>query len=176
MTRNKFRSMHKASRVHETSPSATPKGGKTGDHPYPRVNPPPQRKTAAASPKAREIAVTRRSGPAHAEVPPMKERPAVGGRKPLHNHLERFEEEREDFSCRRVERTGNQQRAPGCQNSNSAPLWTSNERLDRVVGTPHRDRRPANRARKRQGGADARRSLRSSTKAADSPSTAGGHS
>ena len=96
--------------------------------------------------------------------------------KPLNNHLERFEEEREDFSCRRVARTGNQQRAPGRQNSNSAPLQTSNERLDRAAGPPHRDRRPANRARKRQGGADARRSLRSSTKAADSPSTAGGHS
>ena len=59
-----------------------PKEGKTGDHQYPRVNPPPQRQTAVANPKAREIAVTRRSGPEHAEVPPMKERPAVGGRKP----------------------------------------------------------------------------------------------
>ena len=59
----------------------------------------------------------------------MKEQPAVGGRKPLNNHPEKFEEEREDFSCRRVERNGNQQRAPGRQNSNSAPLWTSNERL-----------------------------------------------
>ena len=147
-----------------------PKEGKTGDHPYPRVNSPPQRKTAAASPKAREIAVTRQSGLAHAEVPPMKERPAVGGRKPLNNHLERLEEEREDFTCRRVERTGNQQRAPERQNSNAAPVQTSNERLDHAAGTPHRDRRPANRARKRQGGADARRSLRSSTNAADSPS------
>ena len=153
-----------------------PKEGKTGDHPYPRVNPLLQRKTAAASPKARELAVTRLSGPAHAEVPPMKERPAVGGRKPLNNHLERFEEEREDFSCRRVEQTGNQQRDPGRQNSNEAPLRTSNERLDHAAGTPHRDQRPANRARKRQGGADARRSLRSSTNAADSPATAGGHS
>ena len=153
-----------------------PKEGKTGDHPYPRANPPPQRKTAGASPKAREIAVTCRSGPAHAEVPPMKERPAVGERKPLNNHLERFEEEREDFCCRRVERTGNQQRAPGSQNSNAAPLRTSNEGLDHAAGTPHRDRRPANQARKRQGGADARRSLRSSTNAADSPSTAEGHS
>ena len=59
-----------------------PKEGKTGDHPYTHVNPPPQRKTAVASPKAREIAVTHRSGPEHAEVPPMKERPAVGGRNP----------------------------------------------------------------------------------------------
>ena len=92
--------------------------GKTGDHQYLRVNPLPQRKTAVASPKAREIAVTRRSGPEHAEVPPMKERPAVGGRKPLNNHLERVEEEREDFSCRRVNRTGEQQRTPVCQNLN----------------------------------------------------------
>ena len=136
-----------------------PKEGKTGDQPYPRVNPPPQRKTATASPKAREIVVTRRSGPTHAEVPSMKERPAVGGRKPLNNHLERFEEEREDFSCRRVEQTENPQRAPGSQNSSAAPLRTSNERLDHAAGTFHRDRRPANRARKRQGGADARRSL-----------------
>ena len=95
-----------------------PKEGKTGDHQYPRVNPLPQRKTAVASPNVREIAVTRRSGPEHAEVPPMKERPAVGGRKPLNNHLERVEEEREDFSCRRVKRTGDQQRTPGRQNSN----------------------------------------------------------
>ena len=146
-----------------------PKEGETGDHPYPRVN-------AAASPKVREIAVTRRSGPAHAEVPPMKKRPAVGGRKPLNNHLERFEEELENFSCRRVERTGNQQRAPGSQNSNTALLRTSNERLDHTAGTPHRDRRPANRAWKRQGGADARRSLRSSTNTTDSPSIAGGNS
>ena len=89
-----------------------PKEGKTGDQPYLRVNPPPQRKTATTSPKAREIVVTRRSGPTHAEVPSMKERPAVGGRKPLNNHLERFEEEREDFSCRRIEQTGNPQEGP----------------------------------------------------------------
>ena len=55
-------------------------------------------------------------------------------------------------------------------------MRTSNERLDRAVGTPHRDRRPANRAQKRQGGADARRSRRSSTKGANSPSKAEGHS
>ena len=90
-----------------------PKEGKTGDPPYPRVNPPPQWKTAVARPKARELVVTRRSGPEHAEVPPMKKRPAVGGRKPLDNHLER-----EDFSCRRVNQTGDQQSAPGCQNAN----------------------------------------------------------
>ena len=42
----------------------------------------------------------------------MKERPAVGGRKPLNNHLER-----EDFSCRRVNRIGDQQRTPGRHNS-----------------------------------------------------------
>ena len=90
-----------------------PKEGKTGGHQYLSVNPPLQRKIAVASPKAREIAVTRRSGPEHAEVPPMKERPAMGGRKPLNNHLER-----EDSSCRRVKRTGDQQRTPGRQNSN----------------------------------------------------------
>ena len=95
-----------------------PKEGKTGDHQYQRVTPPPQRKTAVASPKAREIAVTRRSGPEHTEVPPMKERPAVGGRKPLNNHLERVKEEREDSSRRGVKRTGDQQRTPGCYNSN----------------------------------------------------------
>ena len=94
------------------------KEGKTGDHQYPLVNPPPQRKTAVASPKARATAVTRRSGPEHAEVPPMKERPAVGGRKPLNNHLERVEEEREDFSRRRVKRTRDQQMTPGRQNLN----------------------------------------------------------
>ena len=55
-------------------------------------------------------------------------------------------------------------------------LRTINERLDRAAGTPYRDRQPANRARKRQGGADARQSLRSSTKVADSPSKAEGHS
>ena len=95
-----------------------PKEGKTGDHQYPRVNPPQQRKTAVAIPKAGEIAVTRRSGPEHAEVPPMKERPAVGGRKPLNNHLERAEEEREEFSRRGVKRTSDQQRTPRRYNSN----------------------------------------------------------
>ena len=94
-----------------------PKEGKTGDHQYPSVNPPPHRKRAVASPKASETAVTCRSGPEHAEVPPMKEQPAVGGRKPLNNHLG-VEEEREDFSCRRVNRTGDQQRTPVLQNSN----------------------------------------------------------
>ena len=68
-----FRSMHKASRVLRRRRPPLPKEGKTGDKPYPCVNPPPQRKTAVASPKAREIAITRRSGPDHAEVPPMKE-------------------------------------------------------------------------------------------------------
>ena len=110
-----------------------PKEGKTGDHQYPRVNQPPQRKTAVASPKAREIAVTRRSGPEHAEVPPMKERLAVGGRKPLNNHLERVEEEREDFSRRRVKRTGDQQRTPGRQNSNHSTTSgrTTNDVIER---------------------------------------------
>ena len=74
--------MHKASRVLRRRRPPLPKEGKTGDQPYPLVNPPPQRKIAVASSKAREIAVTRRSGLDHAEVPPMKERPAVGGRKP----------------------------------------------------------------------------------------------
>ena len=162
--------MHKESRGHETLPSVTPKGGEDR---RPSI---PAREPTAASPNAREIAVTRRSGPEHAEVPPMKERPAVGGRNPLNNHLKKFEEEREDFSCQRVERTGNQQRAPGHQNSNSAPLRTSNERLNRAAGTPHRNRQAPIRARKRQGAADARRSRRSSTKVVDSPPTAGGHS
>ena len=38
--------------------------------------------TANASPKARETAVNHRSGQDPAEVPPMKERPEVGGGKP----------------------------------------------------------------------------------------------
>ena len=42
----------------------------------------------------------------------------MGGRKPLNNHLERVKEELEDFSCWRVNRTGNQQRTPVRQNSN----------------------------------------------------------
>ena len=41
----------------------------------------------------------------------------MGGRKLLNNRLERVEEEREDFSCRRVIRTGDQQRARRRQNS-----------------------------------------------------------
>ena len=60
----------------ETAPSTTPEGGEDR---RPTI---PVHKSAVASPKAREIAVTRRSGPDHAEVPPMKEQPAVGGRKP----------------------------------------------------------------------------------------------
>ena len=42
--------------------------------------------------------------------------------------------------------------------------------------TPHRDRRPANRPRKRRGGADARHSRRSSTQVVESPSKAAGYS
>ena len=82
MTKKNFRSMHKASRVLRCRRPPLLKERKTGDKPYPCVNPPLQRKTAVASPKARETAVTRRRGPDHAEVPPMNERLAVGGRKP----------------------------------------------------------------------------------------------
>ena len=98
-----------------------PKEEKTGDHQYPRGNPPPQQKTATLSPKARETAVNRRREQEHAEVPPMKERPAVGGGKPdpkprKPRKIERFS------SCRRVEGTGDQQQVPGHQNSITAPL------------------------------------------------------
>ena len=71
--------MHKASRVYEMAPSATPEGGEDR---RPSI---PAREPAVASPKAREIAVTRRSGPEHAELPPMNERPAVGGKKKKHS-------------------------------------------------------------------------------------------
>ena len=132
-----------------------PKEGKTGDHQYPRGSPPLPQKTANASPKARETAVNRRSGQDHAEVPPMKERPEVGGRKPdpkpRTRKIERLS------NRRRVEGTGDQQRVPGHQNSNSAPL-VDEQRTTRssVRNTLQRDRRPANRPRKRQGGVDTR--------------------
>ena len=42
--------------------------------------------------------------------------------------------------------------------------------------TPHHDRRPVNRARKRQGGTDARHSRRTSTQVVESPSKAAGYS
>ena len=51
----------------------------------------------------------------------------------------------------------------------------TNDQIERQE-TPHRDRRPANRARKRQGGADARHSRRSSTQVVESPSKAAGYS
>ena len=86
--------MHKASRVLRRSRPPLPKEGKTGDQLYPCVNPPPQRKTAAASPKAREIVVTSRSVPDHAEVPPMKEQWEEENQS--HN-LEKSEEDREIF-------------------------------------------------------------------------------
>ena len=41
---------------------------------------------------------------------------------------------------------------------------------------PQRERQPANRARKRQGGADARHCRRSSTQVVESPSKAAGYS
>ena len=63
-------------------PTPLPKERKTGDHQYPRGNPPLPEMTANASPKARETAVNHRSGQDLAEVPPMKERPEVGGGKP----------------------------------------------------------------------------------------------
>ena len=65
-----------------------------------------------------------------------------GRKKSLINHLERSEEKREDFSCRRVERTGDQQRAPERQNSKlGTTCGQANEQLDRAVGTPYRDQR-----------------------------------
>ena len=51
----------------------------------------------------------------------------------------------------------------------------TNDQIERQE-TPHRDHRPANRPRKRQGGADARHSRRSSTQVVESPSKATGHS
>ena len=45
-----------------------------------------------------------------------------------------------------------------------------------VRNTPQRDRRPANRPRKRQGGVDTRHRRRSSTHVVESPSKAAGHS
>ena len=104
--------MHNALRVHETAPSATPKGGEDRRPTIPACEP-----AATAEDRIRQPKGQSNSGPEHAEVPPMKERPAVGGRKPLNNHLKRVEEEREDSICRRVYRTGDQQRAPGRQNS-----------------------------------------------------------
>ena len=88
--------MHKASRVPRRRRPPLPKERKTGDKPYPSVNLPPQQKTAVDSPKARKTAVTRRSGPDHAEVPPMKEQPEVGGRKP-DPEPRKIEEDREVF-------------------------------------------------------------------------------
>ena len=55
-------------------------------------------------------------------------------------------------------------------------MRTSNERLDRAVGTPYRDRRPGEPGMEATRGTDARRSRWSSTKGADSPSKAEGHS
>ena len=169
--------MHKVSRVHETTPSATPEGGEDRRPSIPMHEP-----DAAAEDRSRQpegqIASGHPQKRAGTRWGASNEGATSSGRKKsLINHLERSEEEREDFSCRRVERTGDQQRVPGRQNSKTRHhLWTSNEWPDRAVGTRHRDRRPANWARKRQGGADARWSLRSSTKEADSPSKAEGHS
>ena len=169
MTGKKFRSMHKASRVLRHRRPPLPKEGKTGGQPYPRVNPPLQRKTAVASPKAREIAVTRRSGPDHAEVPPMKERPAVGGRKP-YQQPRKIQGRTRGFQLPESRANKGPTEGPRTPELELAPL------ADRALFTPHRDRRPANRARKRQGGADARQSRRSCTQVVDSPSKATGHS
>ena len=103
------------------SPTATPEGEEDRRQPNPCVNLPPPRKTAVPSPKARETAVTRRSGPDHAEVPPMKERPEVGGRKPGSRTSKPRKTERVP-NRRRVEGTGDQQRVLGHQNSITAPL------------------------------------------------------
>ena len=74
--------MHKASRVYETAPSATPEGGEDRQPAIPAREP-----AAAAEDRKRQTegwrdSSQRRSEPEYAEVPPMKERPAVGGRKP----------------------------------------------------------------------------------------------
>ena len=74
--------MHKASRVYETAPSATPEGGEDRRPSIPEREP-----AAAAEDRKRQPEGWRDSSQPqkraeHAEVPPMKERPAVGGRKP----------------------------------------------------------------------------------------------
>ena len=51
----------------------------------------------------------------------------------------------------------------------------TNDQIERQE-TPQRDHRPANRARKRLGGADTRHSHRSSTQVVESPSKAAGYS
>ena len=153
-----------------------PKEGKTGDHQYPRGNPPPPQKTAITSPKARERAVNRRSEPEHAEVPPMKERPAVGGRKP-DPYPRKIEEDREVFQL--PESRGNWRPTEGPRTPELDRGTTSgratNDQIERQE-TPHCDRRPASWSRKRRGGADARHSRRSSTQVVESPSKAAVHS
>ena len=152
MTGKKFRPMHKASRVQELPQPASPicSSGK------------PQ--SPARRPERR--AVTRRSGPEHTEAPPIKERPAVGGRNPRLNHLERFRgrtrgsplpESRANRGPREVPRS------PELDTRHH--MRTSNDDDHRAVGTPYRDLRPgepgieATRRRRRQ-----RQSRRSSTK------------
>ena len=97
MTRKKFRSMHKATRVLRRRRPPLPKEGKTGDQPYPRVNPPPQRKTTVARLKEREIAVTRRSGPYHTEVP-LNEGTTSSGRKKTPSTTSKDPRKNERFS------------------------------------------------------------------------------
>ena len=64
----------------------------------------------------------------------------MGGRNPSSIHLDRSEEEREDFSCRRVERTGDQQRALGRQNSKPS---ADEQRTTRSSGRHAPSRPPA---------------------------------
>ena len=77
-----------------------PKQGKTGDHQYLRVNLLPQRKTAVASPKAREREVTRKSGPEHAEVPSGQRRTATASMTASY-HEKRREGSRDHYRSQR---------------------------------------------------------------------------
>ena len=169
--------MHKASWVYEMAPSATPEGREDRRPSITRREP-----AAAAEDRNRQPEGQRDSD--HPQNRAGRRRGASNegvtssGRKKTTQEPPRTSRGR----TRGIQSPESQKNRGPIEDPKTSPLepWhhkrTSNERRDRAAGTPHRDRRRVNRARKRQGGADARLSLRSSTKVADSPSKAEGHS
>ena len=166
MTGKKFRPMHKASRVQELPPPASPEGGEDRRPPIPGRD-----RSAEAEDRIRQPEGQRGERP-----------PAEAGRNTLRylqlRSDQQWEEETPLEPPRKIPRKNERISLAGEQSEqgtkrgpqvartrNPAPHADQQRRQHRVVGTPYRDRRPgelgteATRRRRRQ-----RRSRRSSTK------------
>ena len=122
----------------------------------------------------------RRSHPPHPKEGKTGDHQYPRGNPEEENRIHNLEKPRkiEKFSsCRRVEGTARPTAGPRTPelDHDTASGRATNDQIEHQK-TPQRDRRPANRPRKRQGGAEARPSLQSSTHVVESPSKAAGYS